>query len=113
MTGSARYLPVLRVSVVCLTLAVGCSDVVPERAIAPATVALRDRADGDIDAVLRSYLANLGFSGRIAADLELRLGRRIDPQLADLGRHLWFDPIQGLNNDNTCGGCHSPTNGFG
>ena len=26
---------------------------------------------------------------------------------------LWFDPIGGLNNDNTCGGCHSPTNGFG
>jgi len=26
---------------------------------------------------------------------------------------LWFDPIGGLNDDNTCGGCHSPTNGFG
>ena len=26
---------------------------------------------------------------------------------------LWFDPIGGLNDDNTCAGCHSPTNGFG
>jgi len=26
---------------------------------------------------------------------------------------LWFDTITGLNNDNTCAGCHSPTNGFG
>ena len=26
---------------------------------------------------------------------------------------FWFDIIGGLNNDNTCGGCHSPTNGFG
>ena len=26
---------------------------------------------------------------------------------------MWFDPIQGLNDDNTCAGCHSPTNGFG
>src|SRR5262245_18167055 len=43
----------------------------------------------------------------------MRLGRRIDHQLADLGRQLWFNPIQGLNNDNTCAGCHSPTNGFG
>ena len=35
------------------------------------------------------------------------------PKLADLGRLLWFDTLTGLNNDNTCGGCHSPTNGFG
>ena len=26
---------------------------------------------------------------------------------------LWFDPFTGLNDDNTCAGCHSPTNGFG
>jgi cytochrome c peroxidase len=26
---------------------------------------------------------------------------------------LWFDTIGGLNDDNTCAGCHSPTNGFG
>ena len=27
----------------------------------------------------------------------------------DLGRLLWFDTITGLNDDNTCAGCHSPT----
>jgi cytochrome c peroxidase len=47
------------------------------------------------------------------ATLERRIGRRIDPHLADLGRLLWFDTITGPNNDNTCAGCHSPTNGFG
>ena len=26
---------------------------------------------------------------------------------------LWFDTITGLNGDNACAGCHSPTNGFG
>jgi cytochrome c peroxidase len=68
---------------------------------------------GEIDAALRGYLTELGFTGRIASALETRLGRRIDPQLADIGRVLWFDPIQGLNDDNTCAGCHSPTHGFG
>jgi cytochrome c peroxidase len=66
-----------------------------------------------VDAALRAYLTKHGFTGRIAGTLETRLGRRIDPQLADIGRQLWFDPIQGLNDDNSCGGCHSPTNGFG
>lgn len=51
-------------------------------------------------------------TGRIGSTLESRLGRRIDRQLADLGRLLWFDPIGGVKDDNTCGGCHSPTNGF-
>jgi len=68
---------------------------------------------GEVDTELRGYLADHGFSGRIASTLEARLRRRIDNQLADLGRMLWFDPIQGLNDDNACAGCHSPTNGFG
>src|SRR5262252_8131156 len=66
-----------------------------------------------LDAELRSYLATLGYTGRIASTLEARLGRRIDRQVAEVGRMLWFDPIGGLNDDNTCAGCHSPTNGFG
>lgn len=37
----------------------------------------------------------------------------VDRRLADVGRMLWFDPITGLNDDNACAGCHSPTNGFG
>src|SRR6185503_4310277 len=31
----------------------------------------------------------------------------------NLGRLLWFDTLTGLNNDNSCAGCHSPTRGFG
>src|SRR5262245_49774266 len=62
---------------------------------------------------LSDTLQELGFTGRIQYTLEGRLGRRIDRKLADLGRLLWFDTITGLNNDNTCAGCHSPTNGFG
>src|SRR5215203_4343792 len=89
----------------------GCSDVEPARTVAPA--ATRPVTSDDIDAALRAYLASHGFTGHIASTLETRLGRRIDRQLADIGRQLWFDPIHGLNGDNTCGGCHSPTNGFG
>jgi len=76
----------------------------------------RDKASCKDDALtqeLTDTLQDLGFTGRIADTLEERLGRRIDRKLADLGRLLWFDTITGLNDDNTCAGCHSPTNGFG
>jgi cytochrome c peroxidase len=69
--------------------------------------------ESQLDRDLAAVLHQAGFTGRIESTLERRLGRRIDPQLADLGRLLWFDTITGLNNDNTCAGCHSPTNGFG
>ncbi len=68
---------------------------------------------GELDVALRGYLTSHGFTGRVASTLETRLGRRIDRRLANVGRLLWFDPIQGLNDDNACAGCHSPTNGFG
>ena len=84
-----------------LPLLGGCTDhVAPERITA--TPALSAAASGELDAALRSQLASLGFTGRIGATLEPRLGRRIDHQLADIGRMLWFDPIGGLNDDNTC-----------
>jgi cytochrome c peroxidase len=88
-----------------------CSDFEPARTIGPdpAAVVISD----DVDTALRGYLASHGFTGRVASTLEMRLGRRIDRQLANVGRLLWFDPIQGLNNDNACAGCHSPTSGFG
>jgi cytochrome c peroxidase len=89
----------------------GCSDVEPARTVAPAATA--SVASDDLDAALRAYLTSHGFTGHIASTLETRLGRRIDRQLADIGRQLWFDPIHALNGDNSCGGCHSPTNGFG
>ena len=66
-----------------------------------------------IDKRLGNRLHRLGFNGRIESTLEGRLGRPLNPRLAKVGRLLWFDTITGLNNDNTCAGCHSPTNGFG
>jgi cytochrome c peroxidase len=66
-----------------------------------------------LDDDLQAYLSTLGFTGRMASTLEARLGRRVDHQVAEVGRMLWFDPIGGLNDDNSCGGCHSPANGFG
>jgi cytochrome c peroxidase len=66
-----------------------------------------------IDEQLAAVLAQHGFTGRIESTLEPRLGRKLDNQLVDLGRLLFFDTVGGLNNDNNCSGCHSPKNGFG
>ena len=66
-----------------------------------------------LDQQLTAVLAENGFTGRIESTLEQRIGRRLDNQLVDLGRLLFFDTVGGLNNDNNCSGCHSPTNGFG
>jgi cytochrome c peroxidase len=66
-----------------------------------------------LDEELQAVLRQAGFTGRIESTLEQRLGRRLDSQLADLGRNLWFDTLTGLNDDNACAGCHSPTAGFG
>ena len=110
MSPNTRHIALLALS---LALA-ACSDLEPSRIAAPAAPhAGAARADADIDDELRRYLAEQGFTGRIASTLESRLGRRIDRQLADIGRFLWFDRITGLNDDNTCAGCHSPTSGFG
>jgi cytochrome c peroxidase len=66
-----------------------------------------------IDQQLSTVLTQHGFTGRIESTLEPRLGRKLDNQLVDLGRLLFFDTVSGLNNDNNCSGCHSPGNGFG
>lgn len=71
------------------------------------------REDVALDDTLVGLLASHAFTGRIAETLEVRLQRRLDPRLADLGRMLWFDTITGLNDDNACAGCHSPLQGFG
>ncbi len=81
-------------------------------ALAPA-LAIGSAADQSLDASLRERLQAEGFTGRIEATLTARLGRPVDPRLADTGRMLWFDTITGLNDDNACAGCHSPTTGFG
>jgi cytochrome c peroxidase len=67
----------------------------------------------NLDATLRQALTDRGFTGTVGQSLEQRLGRALEPALADLGRVLWFDKITGLHSDNTCGGCHSPSTGFG
>ncbi len=66
-----------------------------------------------LDRALARVLQDAGFTGRIQATLETRLGRPIDPALADLGRLLFFDKILGLHGDNSCAGCHSLAFGFG
>jgi cytochrome c peroxidase len=68
---------------------------------------------GLLDAELQAVIAQHGVTGTIESTLEQRLGRRIDHQLANTGRLLFFDTVAGLNNDNNCSGCHSPRNGFG
>lgn len=68
--------------------------------------------DGNLDRDLARMLNDVGFSGRIEASLERRLGRPVNAKLADLGRLLWFDVLGGLHGDNSCGGCHSPTHGM-
>ena len=97
-------LPIIKLAFI-LMLSVGCVLTVTQK---PA------RADHDrLDHELSARLTELGFTGRIESTLEQRLGRHLDQRRANLGRLLWFDTIGGLNNDNTCGGCHSPTNAFG
>jgi cytochrome c peroxidase len=70
-------------------------------------------APEDLDGQLTALLHQAGFTGRIQSTLERRLGRPVDAGLADLGRLLFFDKIASLHSDNSCAGCHSPTNGFG
>jgi len=87
-------------------LALFAWSVVPTFAFGPSN-------DPGLDAQLSTQLRELGFTGRIESTLTARLGRPLDPRLAEAGRMLWFDTITGLNDDNSCAGCHSPTNGFG
>ena len=81
------------------------------------SLALVVHADDDRGASLDTRLARVlrqhDFTGRVELTLPDRLGRRIEDDLANLGRLLWFDNVHSLHRDNTCGGCHSPSNGFG
>jgi len=69
----------------------------------------REILNGQLTSVLRT----LGFTGRIQSELVRRLGRPIDSRLADLGRITFHDSLLGLNNDNSCAGCHAAPVGFG
>ena len=66
-----------------------------------------------LDALLGQELAQAGFTGRIEESLADRLGRPVDARLADLGRLVFFDQLNGIYEDNSCAGCHAPMNGFG
>lgn len=70
-------------------------------------------ADNTLDNQLSTSLRSHGFTGKIESTLEQRLKRKIDNRLADLGRNLFHDTIVGLNDDNSCSGCHAATAGFG
>jgi cytochrome c peroxidase len=72
-----------------------------------------DTRESNVDRKLKRLLRESGFTGNVESTLEQRLGRRLDPRLAEIGQLLWFDVAGGLHSDNTCGGCHSPTNGMG
>ena len=80
-----------------------------------AAVYADDGAGGNaqLNATLKTILQQAGFTGRIESTLETRLGRPIDPKLANLGQLLFFDRLVGLYTDNTCAGCHAPAAGFG
>src|ERR1700692_4343552 len=82
-------------------------------AIFSSSLARAEDHDNNLDQQLRQTLREAGFTGRVESTLEVRLGRSLNRKLVDLGRMLWFDVSGGLHNDNTCGGCHSPTNGMG
>ncbi|MBA4066863.1 MAG: hypothetical protein C0501_24780 [Isosphaera sp.] len=69
--------------------------------------------DADLDRRLALVLSDAEFTGRIAEQLEDRLGRKLDRGVADLGRLLFFDRLLGVKLDNACAGCHSPAHGFG
>ena len=62
---------------------------------------------------LSAALSQHAFTGRVGSTLEQRLGRKIDNQLADLGSLAFHDSLLGLNNDNSCSGCHAAPLGFG
>src|SRR5258705_12996187 len=70
-------------------------------------------ADADLDGQVRAALRSAGFTGTIQSQFLPKLGRPLNPQLADLGRLLWFDKSGGLPDDNPCGGCPSPSRAFG
>lgn len=107
MMGSRRI-------IACIVIAMaGCSAGDRAEKVGIDTQDTVDVSDDTLTSELQDVLFQEGFTGNIQAQLEVRLGRPVNQQLANLGRMLWFDKITGLHDDNTCGGCHSPSNGFG
>ena len=64
----------------------------PAGSVPASVVTVSAHSDDDrLNDQLAAVLAAKGFTGTVESTLEERLGRRIDPKLADLGRLLWFD----------------------
>ncbi len=76
-------------------------------------LAVGARPADDLDSQLTATLQRAGFTGRTETSLGSRLGRPLEPRMADLGRLLFFDKIASLHSDNACAGCHAPSRGFG
>lgn len=96
----------LRIAIVLLAV-VACAIVT----LTPATSA--NGNDNVLNDQLSALLTLHGFTGKVGQSLEQRLGRKIDIQLADLGRLAFHDSLLGLNDDNSCSGCHAAPLGFG
>ena len=75
--------------------------------------AFASSGDDSLDEQLSAVLSQHGFTGRVGSSLERKLGRKIDNQLAGLGRLAFHDSLLGLNDDNSCAGCHAAPLGFG
>ena len=91
----------------------GCSDqTLLEPAVPSSDAPSQAVGGGDLDARLAEALHRAGFTGGIAATLETRLGRPLDHRLARAGRLIFFDPVTGLNGDNSCAGCHAVNASF-
>jgi cytochrome c peroxidase len=112
MWGFSRSLgPVRRlVRLLLLALALGYA---AGAAVTTFGAGIQETGERDIDRQLAIVLERAEFTGRIESTLEARLGRKIDSELSDLGRMLFFDKILGLHDDNSCAGCHAPAFGFG
>lgn len=65
-----------------------------------------------LDDQLEALLKNEGFKGDLEERSLKKLGRPINKDASELGRHLFFDRILSLANDNSCSGCHAPQFGF-
>jgi cytochrome c peroxidase len=91
--------------VILALMSVGVVVLTPKTSASTGDSALNDQ----LSAVLNQH----EFTGRIGSNLEQKLGRKIDNQLADLGRLAFHDSLLGLNDDNSCAGCHAAPNGFG
>src|SRR5215208_1906718 len=96
----------IKLTVVLLTLVAGGAMLLARGTAARA-------GGGALDDALRAALDGQGYTGRVGQSLEQRLGRKVDRQLAELGRLAFHDSLLALGDDNSCAGCHAAPAGFG